>query len=97
MTFKELFGTTIETRLLDFLGDHVGSMYSINELDKHVIKLKENRATLNKLIDAGLIKKVQPAPESICYMINDMNQSVRAMLHYDFMEGKKAMEREAKK
>jgi hypothetical protein len=93
MTFRELFGRSTQARLLDFLTDHVGSMYTWQEIIKHNPKI--TRATMNKLVKAKLIKAVNTGL-NICYMINDENELVRAVIHSDFVKGKAAAEREAK-
>jgi hypothetical protein len=96
MTFVELLGNSPQVKLLDFLGDHIGSYYTWQEITKHVISIKQNRAAMNRLINAGLMKKVD-VKGKICYMINDTNDLVRAVIHSDFEKGKKAAEKEAKK
>ena len=96
MTFVELFGNSAPSKLLDFLADHVGSYYPWQEITKHVIELKQNRITMNKLIKVGLIKPVSVEGKTR-YMINDENVLVRAVLHEDFEHAKKVAEKEAKK
>ena len=97
MTFVELFGHSAQAKLLDFLADHVGSTYSWQEITKHIVQIKQNRKALEKLVGIGFIRKVRTTEDKIRYMINDRNTLVRAILHDDFEEGKKAAEKEAKK
>lgn len=96
MTFVELLGSSMQSKLLDFLGDHIGSIYSWQEITKHVLQIKQNRAAMDRLVNAGLIKQVD-AGGKICYMINDKHVLVRSVLHDDFEKGKEAAKKEGKK
>jgi hypothetical protein len=94
MTFVELFGRkSAQAKLLDFLADHVGTIYSWNEIKKNNPKIK--KTMMNRLNKAGLIVKGNAG--TIYYRINEANPLVREMLHEDFERGKKAAEKEAKK
>ena len=93
MTFVKLFGRSAQAKLLDFLADHVGTMYSWKEIRKHNPQIE--RTMMKRLNESGLI--VTGNAGTIYYRINDANPLVRVMLHEDFEEGKKAAEKEAKK
>ena len=94
MTFVELFGRkSAQAKLLDFLTDHVGTIYSWKELKKNNPNIK--KTMVNRLNKAGFIVKGNAG--TIYYRINEANPLVRAMLHEDFEKGKRAAEQEAKK
>lgn len=77
MTFQDLFGRTLETQYLDFLGDHPNYSYSTKELDKHYSSLFM-KGTLNSLVKSNLIIK-----KNNKYQINTKNPIIRSVLKYD--------------
>jgi hypothetical protein len=97
MTFVELFGRSNQAKLLDFLTDHVGSYYTWLEITKNVTQVKQNRAAMERLIKVGLIQPVSVGGFKTCFMINDENVLVRAIMHDNFERAKKAAKKEAKR
>ena len=93
MTFRELFGRSTQARLLDFLTDHVGTIYLWSEIKQHVPRV--TCMMINRLTKAGLIRAAIVGKKTR-YRINDENSLVRAVIHSDFMRGKAAAEQETK-
>lgn len=87
MTFTEHFGDTPRARLLDFLGDHPASDYSITELSE---KADVSRPTiyreLPELERLGYIVQTRTLGQSRLFKLNTDHAVVRDILVED-MEG----------
>lgn len=81
MTFQKLFGRTLETQYLDFLGDHPNYSYTTKELDKCYSSVFMKNA-LDNLIESNLIIRKRGK-----YQINVNNLIIQAVLKYDFERG----------
>jgi len=88
--FKDIFGDSPQTKILDFLADHPDFDYSISEIAKnsHV-----SRPTVYKikdiLIKKELIIKTREQGGSPLYKLNIENKIVQVILKFDFEIAKK--------
>lgn len=86
MSFTILFGDTSRTRLLDFLGDHPASHYTIAELaEASGVSPTTVRVELPELQDAGLVDKSGPSGESQLFTLNTDHPVVREVLASDIL------------
>lgn len=85
MTFTRFFGDTPRNRLLDFLGDHVGSDYSVTELsDKADVSRPTVYRELPHLLKAGFVRYTRDLGTSKLFALNTDNPIVREVLTADF-------------
>jgi len=88
--FKDIFGDSPQTKILDFLADHPEFDYSISEIAKnsHV-----SRPTVYKIKDIllkkELIIKTREQGGSPLYKLNIENKIVQVILKFDFEIAKK--------
>jgi len=94
--FKDIFGDSPWTRILDFLADHPDSEYSITEL---VENSEISRPTLYKvmenLIQKKLISKSRIVGNTPLYRLNTGNKIVQKMMKFDFETSKLLAELES--
>lgn len=91
MTFKNIFGVTPKTQILDFLADHPSLRYNINRLKRNVnIALIATYA--DSLVRNGLVKMKDSS-----YQINTDNPIIQSVLKHDFDEASKVADKESKK
>ena len=83
--FKEIFGNSPQTKILDFLADHPDYDYSISEIAKHS---QVSRPTVYKIKDIllkkGLIIHTREQGNSPLYKLNLDNKLVQVILKFDF-------------
>lgn len=83
--FKEIFGESTQTKILDFLTDHMYYDYSISEIAKNS---QFSRPTVYKIVDTllknGLIIQTREQGRSSLYKINTANKLVQMILENDF-------------
>lgn len=85
MTFTEDWGDLPRNRLLDFLGDHVGSDYPITELaEKSGLSRPTVYAALPDLAARGLVVETRKLGTSRMFALNTANPLVQAVLSADF-------------
>jgi DNA-binding transcriptional ArsR family regulator len=88
--FKDIFGDSPQTKILDFLADHPDFDYSISEIAKNS---KVSRPTVYKIKDIllkkGLIIQTREQGGSPLYKLNIENKIVQVMLKFDFEIAKK--------
>ena len=91
MTFKNLFGVTPKTQILDFLADHPSLRYNINRLKRNV-NIALISTYVSSLVRNGLVKMKESS-----YQIDTDNPIVRAVLKHDFDEASKIADEDSKK
>ena len=83
--FKDIFGDSPQTKILDFLADHPDFDYSISEIAKQA---QVSRPTVYKIKDIllkkGLIIKTREQGNSPLYKLNLDNKLVKVILKFDF-------------
>lgn len=83
--FKDIFGSSPQTKILDFLADHPDYDYSISEIAKHS---QVSRPTVYKIKDIllkkGLIIHTREQGNSPLYKLNLDNKLVQIILKFDF-------------
>lgn len=88
--FKDIFGDSPQTKILDFLADHPDFDYSISEIAKNA---KVSRPTVYKIKDVllkkGLIVKTREHGGSPLYKLNIEDKIVQIILKFDFEIAKK--------
>ena len=88
--FKDIFGDSPQTKVLDFLADHPEFDYSISEIAK---KSHVSRPTVYKIKDILLKKEliIQTREQggSPLYKLNIENKIVQVILKFDFEIAKK--------
>jgi predicted DNA-binding protein YlxM (UPF0122 family) len=88
--FKDIFGDSPQTKILDFLADHPDFDYSISEIAKnsHV-----SRPTVYKIKDIllkkALLIQTREQGGSLLYKLNIENKIVQVILKFDFEIAKK--------
>jgi Fe2+ or Zn2+ uptake regulation protein len=82
--FKDVFGDSPQTKILDFLADHPDYDYSISEIAKHS---HVSRPTVYKiidiLIDKQLVMITREQGSSSLFKLNSHNSLVGVMLRFD--------------
>ena len=95
--FKDIFGDSPQTKILDFLADHPDYDYSISEIAKQA---KVSRPTVYKIKDIllkkGLIIHTREQGNSPLYKLNLENKLVQVILKFDFEISKKIADIESK-
>lgn len=88
--FKDIFGNSPQTKILDFLADHPDFDYSISEIAKNS---QVSRPTVYKIKDIllkkELIIKTREQGGSPLYKLNIENKIVQVILKFDFEIAKK--------
>ncbi len=88
--FKDIFGNSPQTKILDFLADHPDYDYSISEIAK---KSQVSRPTVYKIKDILLKKRlvIQTREQGVSplYKLNIDNKLVQIILRFDFELAKK--------
>lgn len=100
MTFTDDWGDLPRNRLLDFLGDHVGSDYPITELaDKSSLSRPTVYAALPELVERSFVVETRKIGASRFFAINAENPLVQSVLAQDFerARGKAEVEVQAAK
>jgi len=92
--FKEIFGDSPQTKILDFLADYPRFDYSITEISE---KAEVSRPTVLKvLLEKKLAIKTREQGNSSLYKLNLENRLVKLMLKFDFELAEKVAEIESK-
>jgi DNA-binding transcriptional ArsR family regulator len=95
--FKDIFGDSPQTKILDFLADHPDFDYSISEIAKNS---QVSRPTVYKIKDIllkkGLIIQTREQGGSPLYKLNIENKIVQIILKFDFEIAKKLADIESK-
>ena len=95
--FKEIFGDSPQTKILDFLAEYPRFDYSITEISE---KAKVSRPTVYKVLKVLLKKKLaiktREQGNSSLYKLNLENRLVKLMLKFDFELTEKGAEIESK-
>jgi DNA-binding transcriptional ArsR family regulator len=83
--FKDIFGSSPQTKILDFLADHPDYDYSISEIAKQA---QVSRPTVYKVKDILLKKRLiiqtREQGNSPLYKLNLDNKLVQVILKFDF-------------
>ena len=83
--FKDIFGDSPQTKILDFLADHPNYDYNVSDIAK---QSEVSRPTVYKVLDLlqekKLIIKTRESGNSSLYKLNLKNGLVRLMLKFDF-------------
>lgn len=94
--FKDIFGESTQTTILDFLAGHLNYDYSISEIAKNS---QLSRPTVYKIIDIliknELIIQTRKHGKSPLYKLNNDNKLVQMILEFDFEKEKKVAEIES--
>jgi len=94
--FKDIFGNSPQTKVLDFLADHPDFDYSISEIAKNS---QVSRPTVYKIKDTllkkGLIIQTREQGGSPLYKLNIENKIVQVILKFDFEIAKKLADMES--
>ena len=94
--FRDIFGDSPQTKILDFLADHPDYDYSISEIAKHS---QVSRPTVYKIKDIllkkGLIIQTREQGNSPLYKLNIDNKLVQVILKFDFELAKRIAEIES--
>lgn len=97
MSFTDDWGDLPRNRLLDFLGDHIGSDYPISELaEKSELSRPTVYAALPELVKRGLVLETRKLGTSRLFALNSENPLVQAVLSQDFERARGAAEVEAR-
>ena len=95
--FRDIFGNSPQTKILDFLADHPDYDYSISEISKNSLV---SRPTVYKIKDIllkkGLIIQTREQGSSPLYKLNIDNKLVQVILKFDFEIAKKIADIESK-
>lgn len=94
--FKDIFGYSPQTKILDFLTDHPDYDYSISEIAK---KSQVSRPTVYKikdiLLEKGLIIQTREQGGSPLYKLNIDNKLIQIILKFNFDLAKKTADIES--
>jgi len=94
--FKDIFGNTPQTKVLDFLLEHPDYDYNISDIAQNS---KVSRPTTYKVVDTllekKLIVKTRESGQSSFFKLNLENSLVRVILKFDFEVASKVAELEA--
>jgi DNA-binding transcriptional ArsR family regulator len=96
--FKDIFGNSPQTKILDFLADHPEYDYSVSEIASHSLV---SRPTVYKIIDILLEKQLvirtREQGTSSLFKLNLENRVIQLLLQFDFELAGKTAARESKK
>jgi len=94
--FKDIFGQSPQTKILDFLGDHPNYDYNITDLAEYA---DVSRPTLYEiipgLIEKGILIETRKVGRSKMYKLNTENDLVKTILKFDFELADKIAEMES--
>ena len=83
--FTEIFGSSPQTKILDFLADHPRYDYSISDIARNA---EVSRPTVYKIVDVflkkDLIVKTRKSGNSSLFKLNCENSIVKVILKFDF-------------
>lgn len=97
MTFTDHFGDTARNRLLDFLGDHPASDYSITEMaEKSGVSRQSIYNMLPDLERKGFIEQTRTLGQSRLFTLNTDHPVIQSILSTDLKEVRESLEREAR-
>ena len=95
--FKEIFGNSPQTKILDFLADHPNYDYNVSDISKHS---GVSRPTVYKILEIllkkNLIIKTRESGNSSLYQLNMENKLVKIILKFDFELASQIAEMESK-
>jgi len=95
--FKDIFGNSPQTKILDFLADHPNYDYNVSDISKHS---EVSRPTVYKIIEIllkkKLIVKTRESGNSSLYQLNMENKLVKVLLKFDFELASQIAEMESK-
>jgi len=95
--FKDIFGNSPQTKILDFLADHPNYDYNVSDISK---KSDVSRPTVYKIIEIllkkKLIVKTRESGNSSLYQLNMENKLVKVILKFDFELASQIIEMESK-
>lgn len=95
--FKEIFGNSPQTKILDFLADHPNYDYNVSDISKNS---GVSRPTVYKIIEILLKKKLiiktRESGNSSLYKLNTKNKLVQVILKFDFELAEQIAEMESK-
>jgi len=95
--FKEIFGNSPQTKILDFLANHPNYDYNVSDISKHS---EVSRPTVYKIIEILLKKKLiiktRESGNSSLYQLNMENKLVKVILKFDFELASQLAEMESK-
>ena len=82
--FKDIFGVNPRTKILDFLCDHPGCLYSTQAIsDKSNVSYGSTQYNLSKLHKLGIVQRKALTKE---YQLNMRNKYILAMIKCDLNE-----------
>lgn len=95
--FKDIFGNSPQTKILDFLADHPNYDYNVSDISKNS---EVSRPTVYKIIEIllkkKLIVKTRESGNSSLYKLNTENKLVKVILKFDFELAGQIAEMESK-
>jgi len=95
--FKDIFGNSPQTKILDFLADHPNYDYNVSDISKNS---EVSRPTVYKIIEILLKKKLiiktRESGNSSLYKLNMKNKLVQVILKFDFELASQIAETESK-
>jgi len=95
--FKDIFGNSPQTKILDFLADHPNYDYNVSDISKNS---DVSRPTVYKIIgillEKKLIVKTRESGNSSLYKLNMENKLVKIILKFDFELASQIAEMESK-
>ncbi|RLF52292.1 MAG: hypothetical protein DRN24_03485 [Thermoplasmata archaeon] len=95
--FKDIFGNSPQTKILDFLADHPNYDYNVSDISKNS---GVSRPTVYKIIEIllkkKLIVKTRESGNSSLYKLNTENKLVQVILKFDFELAEQIAEMESK-
>jgi len=95
--FKDIFGNSSQTKILDFLADHPNYDYNVSDISKNS---EVSRPTVYKIIEIFLKKKLivktRESGNSSLYKLNMENKLVQIILKFDFELASQIAEIESK-
>ena len=95
--FKEIFGNSPQTKILDFLADHPNYDYNVSDISKNS---EVSRPTVYKIVEIllkkKLIVKTRESGNSSLYQLDMENKLVKVLLKFDFELASQIAEMESK-
>jgi transposase len=96
--FKDIFGDSPQTKIMDFLADHPNFDYSISEIAKNSCVSRPTAYKIKDiLLKKGLIVLSRELGGSPLYKLNPENKIVQVILKFDFEIATKIADIESKK
>lgn len=91
MGFTAFFGDNPRNRLLDFLGDHPASDYTITEMaDKSGVPRQTVHRLIPDLLRTGFLRETRQVGQSRLFELKTEHPVVRSVLTTDMEEARKA-------